>query len=349
MQEKDRSKNGQRFFWVPVLAVATIALYIYFQRPPNPFYAVQSVLNVTPDQLESRCGTPSQDTSGVVIPGDGIRDLYYNANGNGVVAFRFTSVDDGQTWQSLGGWIKVDEAGELGIPIDASETSRRLSCVNKADETAIAPHGSHFQPTNTYGASLASSSAAILLPDAPLLPSPDLDPYPESTATTETSPDSKTAPALTCPPDAATCQTLLYSEFSEKMNQAIQAERNGDFEGAAQILAGRGDLFVQEPVSEGERTTNIQNVFKLEVKLLYLVEATLRDDLSKLTVFSTDSPASQAQKVEVVVRADQARRKLWKQSMEANRPSYSSGSSIHFDSGAFQQLVQIHQTGKWPD
>jgi len=348
MQERDRKNTSGRIFWVPVLAVAAIALYVHFQKPPNPFHAVQSVLNVTPDELESRCGTPSQDTSGVVVPGDGIRDFYYNAGGNGEVVFRFISVNDGQTWQSLGGWIRVDEAGDLGNPIDATETARRLSCVDKEDEAALTHHNRQLQVANTLaGTDLASSLGSLLLLEAPFLP--NAYPDPESGTPRYTSARNSVQTALPCPPEAGGCETVQYTEFETQMNQAIQAEHDNDFEGAARVFTGRGDVFVQPPASEGDRTAAIQDVFKLEVKLLYLVEATLRDDLGKLTVFSADSPASQAQKVAVVVQADQARRRLWKQGVEANRPSYSSGSTIHFDSVAFQQLVQIHLTGNWPN
>lgn len=346
MQEKDRSKSGRRIFWIPILAVAAIALYVHFQKPPNPFHTVQSVLSVTPDQLKSRCGTPSQDTNGVVIPGDGIRDLYYNAGGINEVVFRFISADNGQTWQSLGGWIKVDEVGELGIPIDASDTARRLACVDKADESALSLPGDPFLPANPAARTGLSSSLSIILP-ATLATSLDFDPVPLPSASSETSADTRQS-ALACPPDAGPCELLTYSEFQALLNQAIQAERDNDYESAAQVFTGHGNLFVQLPASEAERSDAIPNIFKLEVKLLYVVESSLREDLGKLTGVSTDSPASQALKVAAVVQADQARRKLWKQSVEANPPAYSSGTSTHYDSGAFQQLVQIHQTGNWP-
>jgi len=134
------------------------------------------------------------------------------------------------------------------------------------------------------------------------------------------------------------------------MKQAITAEQNNDFQDAMDALARHGVLIVQLPDLEVDRAKAVQAIFQMEAKAINIVTATLRADISKLVPFEWDTPAEQAQKLAAVQQDDRDRRTAWKQAVEANRPAsnYSSGSTMRFQSEAYQQLVQIHISGNWP-
>ena len=162
---------------------------------------------------------------------------------------------------------------------------------------------------------------------------------------------------LPCPSDTEPCTALTYVEFLTEFNQAIHAEQQNDFDSALQLLTGKGTLVAQLLTPEDGRAEAIKTIVQLEVKALNIVEARLRDDLAKLEPLPSDSSDVKAQKMAVVVSDDQQRRQLWKQAVESNRPtasvseesaSPSAGGVMRFDSEAYRQLVQIHQTGNWP-
>jgi hypothetical protein len=388
-----------RILWPLVLIVAgAVLLYLYLHRSPQPALAFHAILNLTPDDLAARCGTPDQDVTGIVVDGAGIRDLHYHDSGGNDLVFRFISEDD-QNWQSLGAWQSVHAPDDLGSPVAAPEAAQRLKCVIKGvSQAALLP----FRREGASGG-LITTAAAILppqetstptlppntgssgiapMPSMPAMPAPMPAPMPSM----PTLPSAAPAPApypgegspsgsggggpggepeapsppgivLSCPSDTEPCTVLAYVEFLTEFNQIIHAEQQNDFDSTIQQLTHKGTLVAQLPTSEDGRAEAIKTVVQLEVKAINIVEARLRDDLSKLEPFPSDSSEVKAQKMAVVVSDDQQRRQLWKQAVESNRPaasvseenaSPSAGGVMRFDSEAYRQLVQIHLTGNWP-
>jgi hypothetical protein len=123
--------------WIEILVVlvACFLLYRYFHRPPDEFESFQQIQNLTPQQLEDRCGAPAQDGNGVVTAGDGIRDLHYRDADANEIVFRFIAGDRGE-WDSLGAWGQVRDPNELGQPLEPAETVRRLSCSVESSSSA---------------------------------------------------------------------------------------------------------------------------------------------------------------------------------------------------------------------
>ncbi|MGB0082350.1 MAG: hypothetical protein WBP90_12570 [Terracidiphilus sp.] len=386
----------RRILWPLVLIVAgAVLLYLYLHRSPQPAQAFHAILNLTPDDLTTRCGTPDQNVTGLVAEGAGIRDLHYQDSDGNDLVFRFITQDD-QNWQSLGAWQSVHAPDDLGSPVAAPEAAQRLRCVMKdASQATLLPF--HFG-----GASggLVVTAAAMLLPQVdstpgtapntgpvgvapmpamPAAPMPSMPPpmpnlplaAPAPVPTPGGSPNGsggggseggpEGAPpipvVLPCPSDTEPCTALTYVEFLTEFNQAIHAEQQNDFDSALQLLTGKGTLVAQLLTPEDGRAEAIKTIVQLEVKALNIVEARLRDDLAKLEPLPSDSSDVKAQNLAVVVSDDQQRRQLWKQAVESNRPtasvseesaSPSAGGVMRFDSEAYRQLVQIHQTGNWP-
>jgi hypothetical protein len=158
-----------RILWPLVLIVAgAVLLYLYLHRSPQPALAFHAILNLTPDDLAARCGTPDQDVTGIVVDGAGIRDLHYHDSGGNDLVFRFISEDD-QNWQSLGAWQSVHAPDDLGSPVAAPEAAQRLKCVIKGvSQAALLP----FRREGASGG-LITTAAAILPPQetsTPTLP-----------------------------------------------------------------------------------------------------------------------------------------------------------------------------------
>ena len=116
---------------------------------------------------------------------------------------------------------------------------------------------------------------------------------------------------------------LAYVKFLTEFNQLIHAEQQNDFDSTIQQLTHKGTLVAQLPTPEDGRAEAIKTVVQLEVKAINIVEARLRDDVSRLEPFPSDSSEVKAQKMAVVVSDDQQRRQLWKQAVESNRPAAS--------------------------
>lgn len=117
------------------------------------------------------------------------------------------------------------------------------------------------------------------------------------------------------------------------MRQAIEAEKENNFEDAMDRLTKHGVLIVQLPDLEMDRAEVVKEIFRLEAQTINLVAARLRDDVGKLEPFPSDSAEVQREKMDVVERDDRERRELWKRAIEENRPS-GAGSSDSSDSSA---------------
>ncbi len=118
--------------FIVVLIVAGVLVYRYLRRVPLSPEQFHSISHLTPDDLRARCGHPEQDTSGVVVEDDGIRDLRYRDAGGAELVFRFIS-EDVANWQSLGAWEQVNAPDDLGEPLPATEAVRRLPCATRTD------------------------------------------------------------------------------------------------------------------------------------------------------------------------------------------------------------------------
>jgi len=407
-----------------VIIVGAIWLYVRLHRPSQGPEQFNAVANLTPDDLKSRCGTPENDTSGVVADGAGIRDLIYRDSNSNEIVFRFITEDD-STWESLGAWEQVNAPKDLGTPVDALEAARRMPCAAKTGSntaslfslreagaaggwtTALAvlvsPQEPQFQepvpppppepampppmpapmpapmpspmPAPPMPAAMPSAMPAALPPDSTHPPvgrtespgqghsrgsEPDLSPNDGQKPGDGLGPGGEPPEApqaanpvvLPCPSDADPCEWLSYAQFAAEMNQAIEAERANDFQAALDQLTQHGVILVQLPALEVDRAAAVKAIAQLEVKAINIVEARLRDDVAKLVPFQNDSADEKAQKMAVVQKDDQERRQLWKQSVESNSSqeteSSSSGGNLRFKSEAYQQAMQIHLTGNWP-
>jgi len=176
-----------RILWPLVLIVAgAVLLYLYLHRSPQPALAFHAILNLTPDDLAARCGTPDQDATGIVVDGAGIRDLHYHDSGGNDLVFRFISEDD-QNWQSLGAWQSVHAPDDLGSPVAAPEAAQRLRCVMKGVSQAV------LLPFHREGA-----SGGLIVTAAAFLP-PQVDPGP-ATAPNTRSPGVAPMPAMPAMP-----------------------------------------------------------------------------------------------------------------------------------------------------
>ena len=176
-----------RILWPLVLIVAgAVLLYLYLHRSPQPALAFHAILNLTPDDLAARCGTPVQDVTGIVVDGAGIRDLHYHDSGGNDLVFRFITEDD-QNWQSLGAWQSVHAPDDLGSPVAAPEAAQRLKCVIKGvSQAALLP----FRSEGASGGFI--TIAAAILP-------PQVDPGP-ATAPNTRSPGVAPMPAMPAMP-----------------------------------------------------------------------------------------------------------------------------------------------------
>jgi hypothetical protein len=343
-----------------VLIVAgAVLLYLYLHRSPQPALAFHAILNLTPDDLAARCGTPNQDATGIVVDGAGIRDLRYHDSGGNDLVFRFISEDD-QNWQSLGAWQSVHAPDDLGSPVAAPEAAQRLRCVMKdVSQAALLPF--HRQgaagglivtaaallppqetstptlPPNTGSSGVAPMPSMPAMP-APMpsmptfpsaapapVPTPGGSPYETGGGGPGGEPEAPMPPGIVvpCPSGTEPCTVLAYVEFLTEFNQIIHAEQQNDFDSSIQQLTHKGTLVAQLPTAEDGRDDAIKTIVQLEVKAINIIEARLRDDVAKLEPFPSDSSDVKAQKMAVVVSDDQQRRQLWKQAVEANRPAAS--------------------------
>lgn len=352
-----------RILWLLVLVVAAaVLLYVYLHRSPQPAQAFHAILNLTPDDLAARCGTPDQDVTGVVAEGAGIRDLHFHDSDGNDLVFRFITEDD-QNWQSLGAWQAVHAPDDLGSPVAAPEAARRLRCVMKdASQAALLP----LRRDRAAGG-LIVAVAAILPPQeapAPMEPSdgagpplpamPAIPPSVPMAAPKPTLPSAGPGPAyvptpgegspngpggggpgggpeapppipivLPCPSDSDPCTVLAYVEFLTEFNQVLHAEQQNDFDGAMEQLTHNGAMVAQLPTLDDGRDEAIKTIVQLEVKAINIVEARLREDVARLEPFPSDSGSVKAQKLAMVLSDDEQRRQLWKQAVESNRPAAS--------------------------
>ena len=353
-----------RILWPLVLIVAgAVLLFLYLHRSPQPAQAFHAILNLAPDNLTTRCGTPNQDVTGVVADGAGIRDLHYHDSDGNDLVFRFITQDD-QNWQSLGAWQSVRAPDDLGSPVAAPEAAQRLRCVMKdASQAALLPFhrerasgglivtaAAMLPPQVTSGPTTAPNTgpAGIApMPAAPAMPAPmpsmptpmpnlpSAAPLPVPTPGGSPNGSGGGGPeggpeappplgiVLPCPSDTEPCTVLSYVEFLTEFNQAIHAEQQNDFDSALQQLTGKGTLVAQLPTPEDGRAEAIKTIVQLEVKAINIVEARLRDNLAKLEPLPSDSSDVKARKMAVVVSDNQQRRQLWKQAVESNRPAAS--------------------------
>jgi hypothetical protein len=60
--------NLKTILCIVVLIVAGVFVYRYLHRAPLSPEQFHSILTLTPQDLEARCGHPEQDTSGVGLP-----------------------------------------------------------------------------------------------------------------------------------------------------------------------------------------------------------------------------------------------------------------------------------------
>lgn len=402
--------------WVLLVIAAALCVYLYSRRDSGPADAFNQIRNLTPEDLESRCGAPTQDVDGVLVEKDGIRDLHYRDSQGAEIVFRFISADDRDTWESLGAWSDAALPADLGKPLDSAEAIQRMPCVANADSasnseinevasaSALAIRANHPmaafvaagpqdfpgeapEPPRPPSGLPGGSVPGPIGPGSPgPLPSPGVGPGlepgpgpgPGPGAGPGPGPDSPvhTLPVvLPCPPDADPCEILDQVEFIAEMRQAIEAEKENNFEDAMDRLTKHGVLIVQLPDLEMDRAEVVKEIFRLEAQTINLVAARLRDDVGKLEPFPSDSAEVQREKMDVVERDDRERRELWKRAIEENRPSgagssdssdssappesssnsdsssgsdSSSSSTVRFESEAYQQAVNIHDSGNWP-
>jgi len=367
--------------FIVVLIVAGVFVYRYLRRVPLSPEQFHSISHLTPDDLRARCGHPEQDTSGVVVEDDGIRDLRYRDAGGAELVFRFIS-EDGVNWQSLGAWEQVNAPDDLGAPLATTEAVRRLPCAATIDTAT----SSLSLPPERRQPDGVASDLAVILQDFPImqphpvpLPTPTIPapairtpahtplsssmpspvPYPGQARSREpgSGPGSDGTRAhapmiVPCPSVREPCELLQYAQFVAEFHQAIQAEHDNDFEQAMNRLTEHGVMMVQLPSLEVSRAQAVKAVVQLELRAINIVEARLRDDVAHLEPPSLQSDQVK-QKMTVVEHDDLERRQMWKRAVESNRPAVSasttsSGSTMRFNSDAYQQLVQIHLTGNWP-
>ncbi len=369
--------------FIVVLIVAGVLVYRYLRRVPLSPEQFHSISHLTPDDLRAHCGHPEQDTSGVVVEDDGIRDLRYRDAGGAELVFRFIS-EDGANWQSLGAWEQVNAPDDLGEPLPVTEAMRRLPCAAKIDTATSSlslPPGRRQPGGVAVDLALILQDFPIMQPHPVPLPTPTI-PAPAIRTPTHTSLSSsmpsptpypgqarnpepgsgpgpgpggsavRTPKIVPCPSVTEPCELLQYAQFVAAFKQAIQAEHDNDFEQAMNRLTEHGVIMVQLPAPEASRADAVKAVVQLELRAINIVEARLRDDLSHLEPSSLESDQVK-QKMAVVEQDDLERRKMWKRAVESNRPAVSasttsSGSTMRFNSDAYQQLVQIHLTGNWP-
>ena len=172
-----------------------------------------------------------------------------------------------------------------------------------------------------------------------------------------------------CPPDADPCKILEYVEFAFEMNQAIQAERENNFEKAMDIVKRQGVLVVHLPELTVNRVQVVKAIFQLEAKVINAVTAQLHADVAKLQPFPQETAEQKAQKMAVVQQDDLAMRQTWRQAVEETRPTRQQlaqqraeeraeahadareereSRTMSFHSDAYNQLVNIHISGNWP-
>jgi hypothetical protein len=358
--------NLKTILFIVVLIAAGVLVYRHLHRAPLSPEQFHSILTLTPQDLEARCGHPEQDTSGVVVQDDGIRDLRYHDAGGAEMVFRFIS-DDGKNWQSLGAWDQVNAPDDLGAPLPASETARRLPCAAKTEASTSSlniPHGRRQRGgTEVYLAvillgrpiqDIPIPEQKMPTPPTPTMPSiptqtptpipmtttgpipypggppPSEEPEPEPGPGPGPGPESpavRTPMTLPCRSESGPCELLQYAQFVAEFNQAIRAERENDFVNAMNRLTQHGVMMVQLPALEVSRAQAVKAVVQLEVKAINLVEARLRDDVASLVPFSSEPSEVKAQKMAVVEQDDQQRRKMWKHAVESNLPAVSTSHS----------------------
>lgn len=366
------------FALIVVLAAAGYFGYRFLRGNPFKLQQFQSIMNLTPQELEANCGSPVQDSRGVVVENDGIRDLLYRDSGGSPLVFRFIS-EDGIAWQSLGAWEQVNAPYDLGDPVAATDAAHRLPCAAKTGASAF---GLKWQRGGT------TASLAAFVQDMPLtlprsmpgpmhVPEPKLTQSPNATSSPTASSGSKVyrnssrksnaddafGPGpedLNAPkPGGAHCPTkdpcalFGYAQFVNQFKQAIQAERDNKFQQAMNMLTERGVMVVQLPTVQVSRASAVKAIVQLELQAINIVEARLHDDVVLLEPIESQSTEIKSKKMVMVEHDDQQRRLLWKYAVEANRPeagtSFSaSGSTFRFNSDAYLQLVQIHLSGSWP-
>ena len=370
------------FVLIAALALAGYFGYRYLRGNPYTLQQFQSIMNLTPEELEANCGSPVQDSRGVVVENDGIRDLLYRDSGGSALVFRFIS-EDGIAWQSLGAWEQVNAPYDLGDPVAATDAAHRLPCASKT------PAGAGIFGFKGQGGGTAATYAAFVQ-DMPLtlprslpapihVPEPTLTQTPNSTSSSAGSsgpkmyrssshksssadefgpgPEEPQAPkpgGAHCPTKDP-CALFGYAQFVNEFKQAIQAEQDNKFEQAMNMLTEHGVMVVQLPSVQVSRASAVKAIVQLELKTINIVEARLHDDVAHLEPIDTQSSEIKSKKMVIVEHADQQRRQMWKYAVEANRPSagtsFSStgtGSTFSFNSDAYLQLVQIHLSGNWP-
>jgi hypothetical protein len=397
----------KRIFWAIVIVVGAVLFYRYHHRNPESFTAYKALESITPDSLVTVCGNPQDQSKGVVVEDDGIRDLRYRDNAGNPIVFRFIS-DDGENWHGFGAWENVSAPETLGTPVDADEAARRLPCSLKSapESSAIASPS----PASALAAILLGQEIVIPHPAPPPTPFPTPMPTPQPLPNPTPLPSPTPLPHFTplpgpsplpgggaprpsggdepedsggggeggggsqsrgmpaiipCPPDADPCKVLDYAEFAFEMNQAIQAERENNFEKAMDIVKRHGVLVVQLPDLELNRVQVVKAVFQLEAKVINAVAAQLRADVAKLQPFPQETAEQKAQKMAVVEQDDRAMRQTWRQAVEDSRPTRAQlaeesaeahqeareereSRSMSFHSEAYNQLVSIHMSGNWP-
>jgi len=366
------------FVLIAVLAAAGWLLFRFLRGNPYSLQEFQSVTKLTPGDLEASCGSPVQDSRGVVVENDGIRDLLYRDSNGAPLVFRFIS-EDGIAWQSLGAWEQVNAPYDLGDPVANLDAAHRLPCAAKTDANAA---------SLKWQSGGWSSSLAVIFQDMPLtlphtlpapvhVPMPSLSQSPASTpsSTASSSPksyrsqhrdfssdsdlalDSGDTEARShfgrpCPTKGP-CELLGYAEFVAEFHQAIQAEHDNNFEQAMTLLTQHGVMMVQLPAAPASRDSAVKAIVQLELKAINIVEARLHDDVVHIEPIESQTTELKSKKMVMIEHDDQERRLMWKYAVEANRPAAgtsfsSSGSTFRFNSDAYQQMIGIHMTGIWP-
>lgn len=372
---------------VVVLAALGWSAYRAIYTPPDPGKAFRAIQSLDPGELEMHCGVPQNEMLGVVADGAGIRDLRYQDSAHQEIVIRFIS-DDDKTWKSLGAWERVNPLDQVGTPVDPVQAGERLRCVTK--ESAATKLVQPGQLSGGWAESLAIAApqamGEMLMPGRQQGPPPMPNSMPNSRPLSGGSGGGSSdgqlgqhvievpstgwyAPprvamnwgddddlprvhaAPKCPAGAEPCAFVGSAAFADWLKQAIQAERNDQFEPVMNKLLQRKSIMVELPTRELDRAAAIRNLVPLEVRAINIAAEKLADDEAKLEPKPADPDQMKAQKLAAMERQDTIRRKLWSYAVRSTRPDATvidHGGTLRFNTLAYVRMMQIHTSGMWP-
>jgi len=116
------------------------------QHQISQFDSYAIVYGLEPATIKEACGEAEREMNGIVMNGDGVRDLHYQDSSAQDLVLRFVgNGEDGVV--GLGGWEKVNAPEELGSPLEPSAVLSRLPCLKDAQVV----HASAMRPRSQGG------------------------------------------------------------------------------------------------------------------------------------------------------------------------------------------------------